>query len=95
MTGQEWKDVRAAISPTFTSGKIKRYSAQMKECAERLCSRLHSIAENEGKINLKGYLIHPWYCLSKNMLQLKGVLFQTAERNDDGYHSQMRVWFEN
>ena len=24
MTGQEWKDVRAAISPTFTSGKIKR-----------------------------------------------------------------------
>jgi len=56
MTGQEWKDVRAAISPTFTSGKIKRYSAQMKECAERLCSRLHSIAENEGKINLKGQL---------------------------------------
>ena len=74
---------------------LLQYSAQMKECAERLCSRLHSIAENEGKINLKGYLIHPWYCLSKNMLQLKGVLFQTAERNDDGYHSQMRVWFEN
>ena len=24
LTGQEWKDVRAAISPTFTTGKIKR-----------------------------------------------------------------------
>jgi len=56
LTDQEWKEVRAALSPTFTTGKIKRYSTQMKECTDQLCSRLHSLAENEGKINLKEQL---------------------------------------
>jgi len=50
---QPWKDVRSAITPTFTSGKIKRYSVQMKECADQRSNHFHSIAENQGKIDLK------------------------------------------
>jgi len=53
---QEWKDLRAAVSPTFTSGKIKRYSAQMKECTDLLISRLHSMVKNVGKVDLKDQL---------------------------------------
>jgi len=50
---QEWKDVRSAITPTFTSGKIKRYSIIMKECIDKLCDRLDSIAAGRGKLQLK------------------------------------------
>jgi len=53
MEDQPWKDVRSAVTPTFTSGKIKRYSEQMKECANKLCVHLDSIAANEGKADLK------------------------------------------
>jgi len=55
-TNQEWKDIRAAVSPTFTTNKIKRYSEQMKQCSELLCPRLQSLAKNEGKIDLKEQL---------------------------------------
>lgn len=50
---QEWKDVRSAVTPTFTSARIKRYSEQMKECAERLCLRLHSLASSQGRMVVK------------------------------------------
>jgi len=53
MENQPWKDVRSAVTPTFTSGKIKRYSAQMKECADKLCQHLHSLAADKGKFDLK------------------------------------------
>jgi len=50
---QPWKDVRSAVSPTFTSGKIKQYSVQIKECADQRSDHFHKIAENQGKIELK------------------------------------------
>lgn len=53
MKDQEWKDVRSAVTPTFTSGKIKRYSIQIKECADQFCLKVQSIAATKGKLNLK------------------------------------------
>jgi len=56
MENQEWKDVRSALTPSFTTGKIKRYSVQMKECADQLSEKLISVAETDGKISLKDEL---------------------------------------
>jgi len=53
LENQKWKDIRSAVTPTFTTGKIKRYSIQMKECTDRLCVNLKSIAAKQGKLNLK------------------------------------------
>ena len=38
--GQEWKDVRSAVSPTFTTGKIKRMFQSFDECAINLIDYL-------------------------------------------------------
>ena len=80
MEDQPWKDVRSAITPTFTTGKIKRvrwispltitlakvnnlccsflfvwlqYAVQMKEVTEKYYEHFRSIAENQGKMELK------------------------------------------
>ena len=50
MKGDEWKRARNAITPTFTSGKIKQMMALMKECVNDLKSSL------ERKVNAKDYV---------------------------------------
>merc|ERR1712136_117978 len=50
LENQLWKDVRSAISPAFTVGKIKRYSVEMKECADKLCHHFLSIAAGQGQL---------------------------------------------
>ncbi|XP_035687238.1 cytochrome P450 3A21-like [Branchiostoma floridae] len=42
----DWKRVRSAITPTFSSGKLKQMAAQIEHCAERLVA---SLAENQKK----------------------------------------------
>jgi len=53
LENKEWKEVRSLVSPSFSTGKIKQYSLQMKECADKLCTNLQSIASDGGKIQLK------------------------------------------
>jgi len=53
LENQKWKDIRSTVTPTFTTGKIKRYSIQMKECTDRLCTNFKSIIASKGKLNLK------------------------------------------
>jgi len=50
---QEWKDVRSSISPTFTTGKIKRMSTLIKTCADELADKMTSIAQKDGKVDTK------------------------------------------
>jgi len=56
MEDQKWKDVRSAITPAFTTGKIKRYSVQMKECTEKHCLHMQSIAADKGKLSLRDHM---------------------------------------
>lgn len=39
LNGQEWKDMRTVLSPTFTSGKIKRMFHHFVESGEKLMSK--------------------------------------------------------
>ena len=50
MKGDEWKRARNAITPTFTSGKIKQMMALMKECVNDLKTSL------ERKVIAKDYV---------------------------------------
>lgn len=45
LSGQEWKDLRAKLSPTFTSGKIK----MMFDTVSTVCDRMVAFIEPEAK----------------------------------------------
>jgi len=42
---QEWKDIRSAVTPTFTTGKIKRMSTLITKCTEELVAKLTTLAQ--------------------------------------------------
>lgn len=46
--GQEWKDMRAKLTPTFSSGKLKLMFALMEVCGEKLKEQLE-IESKDGK----------------------------------------------
>ncbi len=51
--GDDWKRIRSIVSPTFTSGKMKRMYPSIRECVTELLDNLETYA-NEGKdVNIK------------------------------------------
>ncbi|XP_023219451.1 uncharacterized protein LOC111621525 [Centruroides sculpturatus] len=55
---EDWKRIRCIVSPTFSSGKMRKMSYLIKECAEKFSENLKKIAEeNENNsIDCKKYL---------------------------------------
>ncbi|CAG0890359.1 unnamed protein product [Darwinula stevensoni] len=54
LKGQEWKDVRSAVSPVFSSGKIKKMSQLMESCGETLVQHLReAMDKSQGVVNVK------------------------------------------
>ncbi|CAG0888445.1 unnamed protein product [Darwinula stevensoni] len=54
LIGEEWKEVRRHLSPAFSSGKIKKMSALMGECAHTLVGNfLESVQHKTGVVDLK------------------------------------------
>ena len=53
LTGSKWKNLRAKLTPTFTSGKIKMMFHLMNECAEQLKKFLDEPAQNEETMEMK------------------------------------------
>ncbi|CAG0890363.1 unnamed protein product [Darwinula stevensoni] len=54
MKGQEWKDVRSAVSPVFSSGKIKKMSLLMESCGETLVQHLReAVDKSQGVVDVK------------------------------------------
>lgn len=49
MNGQKWRNVRAKLTPTFTSGKMKAMFPQFVEVAKKFEDVLMPFAE-EGKV---------------------------------------------
>ncbi|XP_012347837.2 cytochrome P450 9e2 [Apis florea] len=56
MDGDEWKEHRSLLSPTFTSSKIKIMFLRMSECAKRFVHHLTKLPENEREMEMKELL---------------------------------------
>ncbi|CAG0923980.1 unnamed protein product [Notodromas monacha] len=56
LRGEEWKETRAAVTPVFSSGKIKRMSSFMTACGDSLVQRLEKQLEVSPILELKGNL---------------------------------------
>ncbi|KAJ9581448.1 hypothetical protein L9F63_023380 [Diploptera punctata] len=53
LTGSRWKNLRAKLTPTFTSGKIKMMYHLMEECAQQLKQSLDKPATNQQMMEMK------------------------------------------
>ncbi|GIY36641.1 cytochrome P450 3A6, partial [Caerostris darwini] len=51
--GEDWKRVRTIITPTFTTGKIKRMLSIFKDCANTLVNNMKANAEQGKPANAK------------------------------------------
>ncbi|ODM91577.1 Cytochrome P450 3A2 [Orchesella cincta] len=49
LTGQEWKNTRAAVSPAFTTGKIRRYMESFNSIGKDWVNMIKEKADNDSK----------------------------------------------
>lgn len=56
LTGQEWKDMRAKLTPTFSSGKMKMMFELMERSSEKLKEKLENDSINGKTIDAKNIL---------------------------------------
>jgi cytochrome P450 family 6 len=42
MKGQHWKNVRALLTPTFSSGKLKAMENLVEQCGQHMATFLHN-----------------------------------------------------
>ncbi|CAG2117164.1 unnamed protein product, partial [Medioppia subpectinata] len=53
LTGDDWKRVRSIVSPTFTSGKMKKMYPRIKECLNDFMNHLETFALKREEIDVK------------------------------------------
>ncbi|CRL05219.1 CLUMA_CG018250, isoform A [Clunio marinus] len=56
VSGQRWKDLRAKLSPTFTSGKIKMMFGTVSDICDRMIDFIKSTANPKGDVEMKEVL---------------------------------------
>lgn len=55
-SGQKWKDLRAKLSPTFTSGKMKMMFGSVLNVSDRMVEFLKPSAKNQEDVEIKEIL---------------------------------------
>lgn len=53
LEGQEWKDMRTKLTPTFSSGKMKNMFLLMEKCAHQLQDQIENIILKKGEFEVK------------------------------------------
>ncbi|GFX11720.1 cytochrome P450 3A7 [Trichonephila clavipes] len=53
VNGENWKRIRTIITPTFTTGKIKRMVSIFKECADTCIQNFKNASKNGAPVELK------------------------------------------
>ncbi|CAK9821354.1 Cytochrome P450 9e2 [Anthophora retusa] len=56
LSGEQWKEQRNMLSPTFTSSKIKSMFKQMSDCAQRFTTTLSKLSEKEREVEMRNLL---------------------------------------
>lgn len=57
LEGQDWREMRAKLTPTFTSGKMKSMFLLMKQCAENLQRHIDSAVLTAGDFEVKDLIV--------------------------------------
>ncbi|GFS55307.1 cytochrome P450 3A21 [Trichonephila inaurata madagascariensis] len=53
LKGEDWKRVRSIVSPTFTTGKIRRMVSIVKDCSQTLVKNFQNITETGKSFNVR------------------------------------------
>ncbi|KAF5271170.1 hypothetical protein FQR65_LT17685 [Abscondita terminalis] len=53
LKGQRWRDMRAALSPSFTSSKMKMMFSLMSDCAEELTQHFRKLNQKLAEVEIK------------------------------------------
>lgn len=56
LSGQKWKELRAKLSPTFTSGKMKMMFGSVSTVSDRMIKFIKPDADNNGNVEMKEIL---------------------------------------
>jgi cytochrome P450 len=57
MQGNKWKEMRAKLTPTFTSGRMKAMFPLVLECANVLSKYMQTLATSGADIDMKASLV--------------------------------------
>ncbi|CAG7702444.1 unnamed protein product [Allacma fusca] len=52
-TGKEWKDLRSTMSPTFSTGKIKRMFEHFNTCGSKFADYLKEVEKTENQVDFQ------------------------------------------
>ncbi|CAN7937494.1 unnamed protein product [Ixodes hexagonus] len=52
---EKWRRIRPAISPAFSTGKLRKMSSLIDDCARKTAEHLKETAENEGEVDVKQF----------------------------------------
>uniref|UniRef100_V5GHK0 Putative cytochrome n=2 Tax=Ixodes ricinus TaxID=34613 RepID=V5GHK0_IXORI len=57
-TVERWRKIRPAVSPAFSTGKLRKMNGLIQDCAKLTCEHLHKAAENNEDLDVKQFFGH-------------------------------------
>lgn len=88
MSGEKWKNMRAKLTPTFTSGKMKLMFFLMKSCADKLRDCLDKYAATNKVVNVGDFMGR--YTMAVIATCAFGLEFNSIENPDSDFLSMVQ-----
>ncbi|XP_036146803.1 probable cytochrome P450 6a20 [Monomorium pharaonis] len=92
LPGKKWRSLRAKMTPTFTTGKIKQMFSLLVECSEKLSKNLESKAQMRESVEIKNMLAR--YSIDVIMLTAFGIKSNCIQDPYDEYFVQGKQIFK-